>query len=166
MSGYSGLHATPGLPFDVTSALGVVTLTAKNAGTVGNGMMPIYNWTQRRNHAPGWVLGYGCTSGTKITNGAVDTFTAPDYAAILGECCYCCIAMLYDNYEWQSGGCLHHGLTSSTVIRSTSVHAFTYNYGSLGQILANDTNSAEVSRLAVCTTWSCWWVSLGLRLTR
>jgi len=31
-------------------------------------------------------------------------------------------------------------------------HGYTYNYGSFGQILAADTNSAEVSRIAQCTT--------------
>ena len=163
------LHATPGLPFDVTSALGVVTLTAKNAGTVGNGMMPIYNWTQRRNHAPAGVEAV-IAQTTQGTNGAVDTFTAPDYAAILGECCYCCIAMLYDNYEWQKAMIAYIADAWSCDHPQCFGHGYTYNYGSLGQILANDTNSAEVSRLAVCTTdpvvgwlkaaayahWSCW----------
>ena len=34
------LSDVPGLPFDVVAAAGVVTLTAKNAGGVGNGMLP------------------------------------------------------------------------------------------------------------------------------
>src|SRR6187401_385909 len=46
------LNATPGLPFVAVAAGGVVTLTAKNAGTVGNAINIIYNWHQRRGYAP------------------------------------------------------------------------------------------------------------------
>jgi phage tail sheath gpL-like len=145
------LHATPGLPFDVTSTLGVVTLVAKNAGTVGNGMMPIFNWKQLRDHAPEGI-DVAIAQTVQGTNGTIMTFDAPDYQAILGECCYCCIGMLYENPEWQKAMIAYIASAWDCSKPQCFGHGYTYNYGSLGQILATDSNSAEVSRLAVCTT--------------
>ena len=75
-----------------------------------------------------------------------------DYFSVLGECCYCCIAMLYDNPDWQDAMIAYIKDAWSCEKPQCFGHGYTYNYGSLGQILATDTNSAEVSRLAVCTT--------------
>ena len=62
--------------------------------------MPIFNWTQRRNHAPTGIE-VEIAQTVQGANGTPQTFAPTDYSAILGECCYCCIAMLYDNPEWQ-----------------------------------------------------------------
>src|SRR5262245_38414963 len=42
----------PGFPFDSTVTGNTITLTAKNAGTVGNCLNVIYNWHGRRDYAP------------------------------------------------------------------------------------------------------------------
>jgi hypothetical protein len=143
------LDSIEGLPFTAVAAVGVVTLTAKNAGTVGNGMLPIHNWRQQRNHAP---LGIDVAITQSIQGLSSSAASPLDYASVLGECCYCCIAMLYDDYEWQKAMIAYIADAWSCDKPQCFGHGYTYNYGSLGQILANDTNSAEVSRLAICTT--------------
>jgi phage tail sheath gpL-like len=142
----ASLTAEVGLPFDVTVAGPVITLVAKNAGTVGNCINPIYNWHERRNYAPvGVTMEVAQTfAGTNIA------FVPPDYAAILGECCYCCIGMLYDNYAWQDAMILYIASAWDCSKPQCFGHGYTYNQGTFGEILAADTNSAEVSRIAHC----------------
>ena len=108
----ASLQNEQGLPFDVVqgdplagSGEGnIVRLTAKNAGTVGNCISIINNWHERRNYAPEaeepWFKPFTVTV-TQPMNGTNQAFQVPDYQAILGECCYCCIGMLYDNIYWQ-----------------------------------------------------------------
>ena len=140
------LNATTGLPFDAVAALGVITLTAKNKGTVGNCAAPIYNWHQRRDYAPAGVEAVIVQS----VQGAHGATTQLDYSAILGECCYCCIGMLYADDDWQDAMIEYIKSAWDCSKPQCFGHGYTYNYGTLGQILASDTNSAEVSRLAHC----------------
>lgn len=142
------LNNEVGLPYVAAAALGVVTLTAKNAGTVGNGLNAIYNWHQRRDYAPTDVE----MAFVQTTQGAHGAITVPNYQAILGECCYCCIGMLYANDDWQNAMIEYIASAWSCDKPQCFGHGYTYNYGTLGQILASDTNSAEVSRLAQCST--------------
>jgi len=154
------LQGEVGLPFDVVhgdpaagAGLGnTITLTAKNAGTVGNGLSIIYNWHGRRNYAP---VNEG--SGTPFTVTVAQTFggtnipfTPPNYSAILGECCYCCIGMLYDNVYWQDAMIEYIASAWSCDKPQCFGHGYTYNQGTFGEILATDTNSAEVCRIAQC----------------
>jgi phage tail sheath gpL-like len=140
------LMLEPGFPFDSVAALGVITLTAKNAGTVGNCVNPIYNWHQRRDFAPQGVT----MEVAQTVQGANADFTAPDYAAILGECCYCCIGMLYDDPKWQDAMIAYIADAWSCDKPQCFGHGYTYNSGTFGEIISNFTNSAEVSRLAHC----------------
>src|SRR5262245_25863917 len=48
----ASLQADTSLPFTVTVATNIVTLTAKNAGRVGNGIAIIPNWHQRLHYLP------------------------------------------------------------------------------------------------------------------
>jgi phage tail sheath gpL-like len=143
------LNAEAGLPFDAAAAAGVITLTAKNAGTVGNNVGVIFNWHSRRDYAPAGI-------DVVVTNGVIGLnagAAAPlDYAAVLGECCYCCIGMLYDTPSWQDAMIAYIASAWSCDKPQCFGHGYTYNSGTLGQILASDTNSAEVSRIAHCTT--------------
>ena len=141
------LMAEAGLPFDVTSAAGIITLTAKNAGTVGNCMVPIWNWHHRRDYAP---LGVDVEILNSIKGANNAAHAPPDYAAILGECCYCCIGMLYDNPMWQDYMIAYIASAWDCNKPQCFGHGYTYNTGTLGQIMATDTNSAEVSRMAHC----------------
>lgn len=142
---YDGLV---GFPFASAAALGVVTFTARNGGTVGNCVgMPMYNWHGRTNYAPGGVT----MTAAQTVQGLGDPEPL-DYQAVLGECCYCCVGMLYSNPLWQQG--MIDYLVDAWACDNPQCfgHGYTYNSGTLGQILATDTNSAEVSRVAQCCT--------------
>jgi phage tail sheath gpL-like len=143
----ASLTAEIGLPFEVSVAGPVVTLIAKNAGTVGNCITPIYNWHQRLDYAPQGVTMEVAfpVPGTNDAN-----FAPPNYAAILGECCYCCIGMLYDNPVWQDAMIQYIASAWDCSKPQCFGHGYTYNTGTLGEIMACDTNSAEVSRMAHC----------------
>lgn len=150
--------ALEGFPFTTVAALGVVTFTARNGGTVGNCMgLPLYNWHGRTNYTP-----QGVTFATiQTVQGSVNP--APlDYKVILGECCYCCIGMLYSDPVWQQG--MIDYLVDAWACDNPQCfgHGYTYNSGTLGQILARDTNSAEVSRIAqCCTDPSAGWLKVA-----
>jgi phage tail sheath gpL-like len=143
------LNNESGFPYVVTAAAGVVTLEAKNAGTVGNCINPQYNWHQRRDYAPEGVTMTVAfpVPGTQSSNAASPQL---DYTAVLGECCYCCIGMLYDDVYWQDAMIAYIASAWDCSKPQCFGHGYTYNSGTLGQILAADTNSAEVSRLAHC----------------
>jgi hypothetical protein len=140
------LNNEAGLPYSAVAAGGVITLEAKNAGTVGNGLNAIYNWHERRDYAPTGVE----MAFEQTVEGAHGDITVPDYQAILGECCYCCIGMLYANDDWQNAMIAYIASAWSCDKPQCFGHGYTYNYGTFGQILASDTNSAEVSRIAQC----------------
>ena len=126
-------------PFLVTAAAGVLTFTAKNGGTVGNCLSILPNWTERPNYAP-----TGLTFEVEQTvQGSINPEPL-DYQTVLGECCYCCIAMLYDDSDWQDGMIEYIASAWSCDTPQCFGHGYTYNQGTFGQILANDTNSAEV----------------------
>lgn len=132
-------------PYSAVAAGNVVTLTAKNAGTVGNYLNPQINWHNRANYFPEGLT----IAAQSVTPGSVDP--APlDYAAVLGECCVCCYAMLYGDADWQDGVIKYLDDAWSCEKPQCFGHGYTYNAGSLGQILASDTNSATVSRMAHC----------------
>lgn len=156
------LSTEPGLPFTVTHALGVITLTAKNKGTVGNCIMPIFNWHQRRDYAP---LGVEAEIAQTV-QGTQGPTTQLDYSAILGECCYCCIGMLYADDDWQDAMIAYIASAWSCLKPQCFGHGYTYNYGTFGQIMASDTNSAEVSRLAhCCEDPSAGWLKVAAYTT-
>jgi hypothetical protein len=58
--------------------------------------------------------------------------------------------MLYDNIEWQDAMIAYIASAWSCDKPQCFGHGYTYNSGTLGQILATGTNSAEVSRIAHC----------------
>jgi phage tail sheath gpL-like len=155
----TNLQADPTFPYTVTQALGVVTLTAKNKGTVGNCGAMIFNWHQRRDYAPKGVEVAILQTIQGLNAGAA----APlDYSAILGECCYCCIGMLYNVPNWQDAMIAYIADAWSCEKPQCFGHGYTYNTGTLSQILATFTNSAEVSRLAhCCTDPSLGWLKVA-----
>jgi phage tail sheath gpL-like len=148
----------PGFPFDVSvgdAASGqgnVVRLTAKNAGTVGNCLTPIYNWHDRLDYAPAGVEMFVQMNQV----GAQDPVAPFDYAAVLGECCYCCIGMLYDDPVQQDVMIAYINDAWSCLKPQCFGHGYTYNTGTLGEVLGTFTNSPEVSRIAHCCDDPSW----------
>lgn len=137
----------PTFPYTAVAALGVITFTAKNAGTVGNFLVPSINWHGRNAYLPQDVT----FVFDQTTPGAGDPEPL-DYSAVLGECCVCCYSILTGNADWQQGVIDYLEDAWSCEKPQCFGHGYTYNAGSLGQILATDTNSAVISRLAHCNS--------------
>jgi hypothetical protein len=141
------LMREPGLPFEVLNTnVGEITLTAKNAGTVGNCFRVFYNWHERRDYAPKGVE----FEFKQTIAGQNIKVQHLDYIALLGECCYCCIGMLYDDTYWQDAMIAYIASAWDCSKPQCFGHGYTYNTGTIGEIMSTDTNSAEVSRLAHC----------------
>lgn len=136
-----------GFPYTAVAAAGVVTLTARNGGTVGNYLNPVYNWRNLNNFAP---AGVGVAFAQTVV-GAVDP-SPLDLAAVLGECCVCCYAALYGDDDWQQSVIDYLESAWDCTKPQCFGHGYTYNAGTLGQILAQDTNSGVLSRMAHCVT--------------
>lgn len=134
-----------GFPYTASAAAGVVTFTAINGGTVGNYLNPIYNWRGLNNFAP---EGVGFVFAQTVV-GSVDP--APlNIGGVLGECCVCCYGELSGNEAIQQS--LIDYLESAWDCTKPQCfgHGYTYNAGTLGEILAQDTNSGVISRMAHC----------------
>lgn len=130
-------------PYDAVATATGVTFTAKNAGTVGNYLNPVYNWRGLSNVSP---LGVGVTvARTTAGSGVLDPI---DYEAALGECCYNCYAPLTADLPVQRA--LQKWLESSWDCTKPQCfgHAYVWNEGTLGQVLATGTNAAVFNRLA------------------
>lgn len=135
----------PGFPYVATVAAGVMTLTARNGGTVGNFLNPIVNWHGRNDYFPVGVT--AVTAQTVVGSGD----PAPlDYISVLGECCYCCVAMLYGNNAWQDGMLTYLDDAWSCLKPQCFGHGYSYSSGTLGQILSQFRNNANVSLMAHC----------------
>lgn len=135
-----------GFPYTVTTTATGLHMVAKNKGTVGNFLNPVYNWKAYQNYAPAGVT----VSTVRTTAGSVDP-AAIDYAAALGQCCYNCYALLGGSTTWQRGLRDHIRDAWDCTKPQCFGHGYTYNSGSLGTVLATGNNSAELSRIAVPT---------------
>ena len=142
------LNLEAGFPFTATAALGVVTLRHQERR---HGRQRPQPDLQLASAARLRTVGLEMTVCSDRCHGTQTAATAPDYQAILGECCYCCIGMLYDAPAWQDAMIEYIASAWSCLKPQCFGHGYTYNSGTLGQILASDTNSAEVCRLAHCS---------------
>jgi phage tail sheath gpL-like len=132
-------------PYTATVATNVVTLTAKSQGTVGNYLNAEVNWHGRNGYMPEGVT----VTFAQTTVGAGDPLRL-DYEPIYGECCVCCHALLSGDDAWQDGLVDYLDDQWSCEKPQCFGHGYTYNAGTLGEILASDTNTATISRLAHC----------------
>lgn len=134
-------------PYVFAAAAGGFTLTAKNAGTVGNFLNPVFNWRGLQNYAPAGVN----ITFVRTTAGASDPVPL-DYSGIIKECCFATYALLGGDRTWQRG--MRDWIRSQWSCDKPQCfgHGYTYNSGSLGQVLAAGDNSAEFNRLAVSNT--------------
>lgn len=123
-----------------------VILTAKNKGTVGNYLNPIFNWRGFQNYYPGGI-GYTVTRTTAGSNDP-DPVT---YATALGDCCYGYYALLSGDRTWQQALITWIRSAWSCDKPQCFGHGYTYSAGSLGTVLATFENAAEISKLAIPT---------------
>ncbi len=152
------LAALPdGFPYTGAVVAGVLTLTARNGGTVGNYLNPSINWHGRLDYFPTGVS----IAVAQTVVGSVDP-VALDYAVALGECCYCCAALLSGNDAWQDGMIAYLEDAWSCLKPQCFGQGYTYNAGSLGSVLASFTNSATMARLAICVDESIFpWLQVA-----
>lgn len=132
-------------PFTATVSGAVVTLTAKNKGTIGNHLNVIYNWAGRSGFAPAGVT----FALAQTVVGAVDPVApAAGYASIIGECCYSCYILLSEDTDWQESLRDHIRDAWSCDKPQCFGHGYVYNVGDLAEVLATGDNSGELSRMA------------------
>lgn len=132
-------------PYAVTVVGSAVHLIAKNKGTVGNYLVPIFNWRNLANYtAVGMEFTY-----TQTVQGAGD-LTALDYASIIGTCCYSCFALLGDGVAYQTGWQLYLESLWSCDTPQCFGHGYTYNVGDSAAVIPRGTNAAVLSRIAYC----------------
>lgn len=137
----------PDFPFTATVLGPVITFTAKNKGTVGNGLSFSYNWAARANYAPAGVS----FALAQTVQGSGDP--APnDYASVIGDCYYDVYGLLSGNETWQEHLRDHIRDAWACDKPQNFGHGYVYNRGSLGQVLAAGDNSGELNRVAVPTS--------------
>lgn len=130
-------------PYTVTSAAAVVTFTAKNTGVIGNYLNVVFNWRNIPDYPPRGVS----IDTINDTLGTGDI--APlNYSTVLGECCYSCFALLGSGSDYQEAWQEYLETLWDCKTPQCFGHGYTYNAGSLGQILARATNAAVFSRIA------------------
>ena len=137
-------EADPNFPYTVTASGGSVVFTANNGGTVGNFLTVVPNWRCEQKTLP-----EGVTFGDFVqTTEGVGAPAPIGHAGIFGECCVCCYALLSDDRALQKA--LQDYLTEQHSCEKPQCfgHGYVYNPGSLGQVLARDSNAKVLSRLA------------------
>jgi phage tail sheath gpL-like len=134
-------------PYTGSVTTNVITLTAKNAGTVGNYLNAEVNWHGKNGYLPG---GVGVAFAQTVT-GETDPEQL-NYSTVFGDCCVCCWALLTGDAAYQDGMVDYLDDAWACDKPQCFGHGYTYNAGTLGQILASDTNTATISRLAHCNT--------------
>lgn len=130
-------------PYEATNVAGVVSFTAKHAGTIGNYFNPVYNWAGRRNYAPA-----GVTVETTVTTPGTGAPVVPDLINLTGECCYDVVIYLGDDDAGKASVGDYLKDAWSCDKPQCFGHGYIYDAGTLGQVLAKASNSPELSRLA------------------
>jgi len=136
-------------PYDVevvdsgTAEKTQLKFTAKNAGSIGNSLMPVYNWPGRADTAPG-----GISLETDSTTAGTDGTFAGDYEDELGECCYDCYIL--SSLSQQNQDALRDHIRKSWDCNEGQCfgHGYTISAGTPDEIMATFDNSPELSRLA------------------
>lgn len=144
----AAIHAaiSPNFPFTATVLANVITLVAKNGGTIGNGLIGVYNWQNRLNYAPEGVT----ATLTQTVVGSVNPVVDVEDYGVVGECCYSCYILSSDDLAWQNALRDHIRSKWSCDTPQCFGHGYVYNRGTLGQVLAAGDNSPELSRMAIC----------------
>lgn len=131
-------------PYTAVVAANVITLTAKNGGTVGNFFNPVYNWQGLQNFAPS---GVSITVAQTVV-GATDP-VAISYQNALGVCCFSVYALLCGDALLKTN--LRDWIRSQWACNVPQCfgHGYVYDNGTVGQVLAaGDGHTGELNRLA------------------
>lgn len=130
-------------PYVATAVATGVTFTARNKGTVGNYLNPVYNWQGRQNYAPA-----GVTVTTVRTTAGTGAPPAVDIINAAGDCCYNVVVYLGDDAANQDA--LRDYIRDAWSCDKPQCfgQGYVFNAGSLGQVLAKGDNSAELCRVA------------------
>lgn len=149
LSVVDALNLTPGLPFLASISASddaIVVLTARNGGAYGNDISILLNWHGRFDLLPEgleWEL-------TQTTPGSGAATKYDDYQTLVGDCCACCWAVLSDDAQFQDGAYEYIESTWDCSKPMCMTLGYTYNSGTVGQVLATDTNARYMSRMAHC----------------
>jgi hypothetical protein len=130
-------------PYTVAVAAGVITLTAKNAGVIGNSLNAIYNWTGRANWAPAGVT---VTQAQTVVGAGAPAVI--NYESAIGTCCYSCFISLSPDAAVKKGWNDYLATKWDCNLPMCFGHAYGYSQGSLGAVLASATNSPTMSVIA------------------
>lgn len=130
-------------PYSSAVAANVITFTARNGGTVGNFLNFEVNWHGRNGYMPDGVT----VTAAQTVVGSVDPVSL-DYETVFGECCVAALGMLYGDVTWQTGADGYLSDAWACDKPQCFGHGYTYNSGTIGAILATDTNSPALTRLA------------------
>lgn len=123
----------------------IITFTARNAGTIGNHLTMIFsNLGSCASITPD-----GISLAFAQSVPGTGSPTPNDYGTVVNECCFAVYALLSDNEAWQTN--LRNWIRSAWDCDKPQCfgHGYVFNRGTLGQILADGDNSAELSRVAI-----------------
>jgi len=134
---------SPDFPYTAAAIATGVTFTAKQKGTIGNYLNPLYNWAGRQNYAPA-----GVTVSTVRTTAGTLAPPALDLIPLAGECCYNVGVYLGDDDTGQDGLRDYFRDAWSCEKPQCFGQGYVFDAGTLGQVLATGDNSPELVRLA------------------
>lgn len=138
-------EVSPDFPYIATAAADVVTFTARNAGTIGNHLSVIYSNLGSCNSIT--PEGVDLTFAQTV-QGSVNPLPV-DYGTVINECCFAVYILSSDDTDWQESMRDHIRSAWDCDKPQCFGHGYVFNRGTLGQILADGDNSAELSRLAI-----------------
>jgi phage tail sheath gpL-like len=132
------------LPFILASSdTDAITFTATAAGLVGNDLVFIENWRGRTDTFPtGLVLDFENVAATENTTLVGDRITE------LGDCCYSCIISSYADSTNQGDWAAYIDSAWDCSKPQCFGHVYLHTLGTLGQQLADWTNTGGISRYA------------------
>lgn len=132
-------------PYVATVATNVVTLTARNGGTIGNHLTVIYSNLGSCNS----ITPEGIDIAFAQTVQGATNPLPNDYGVIINECCFSVYILSSDDTDWQEAMRNHIRSAWDCDKPQCFGHGYVFNRGTLGQILADGDNSAELCRMAI-----------------
>lgn len=123
----------------------VITFTARNAGTIGNHLTVIFS----NLGSCASIVPEGVTLAFAQTVTGTGSPAPTDYGTVVNECCFAVYALMADSEAWQTN--LRNWIRSAWDCDKPQCfgHGYVFNRGTVGQILADGDNSAELSRVAI-----------------